>query len=1455
VAIGFARLEMVKRSSGQNACCKASYNARSRVEFRGHEHAERQIYDWSYRAKPLHHDVLLPKHVDSVFKDIEYLWNVAEAIETRKNSQVALEMVLALPDDAILSKEDRIELARSFVSEHFVDKGLGVQIDIHSPDLKTQLLNGKLEYVDHNWHAHVLVTTRRFSHDGTTFGEKARDLVPSVRKGKVVSGADWGKLWAAHQNDYFARQGLELRVDDSGVVPQLHIGPIRMRGRAVSMLMEQDARTELNYLESSDASSILKAITATRSVFTQNDVKRFVDKFVDGDRAEAVMAQVWAHPSVSQLLNPATGKPLNRYSTIEVIEEEKKAIRIGDRLQSRKGHAISADLLKRHARGLTEEQQRALTNTASGTRLHCVDGHAGTGKSFLLRALHDLYSESDIRVRAFGPDQASSKVLTDKGIGEAENLYKFLFAVKHGRRELKGRELWILDEAGKLGNRPLLELLKLAEKSGAQVILSGCRSQLKSVERGQLFAEFCKRYGSDELVDVQRQKDSFQRSIAKNLATGDLGAALDGLVRSKSLHWEGTRREAIESLIAHWAKDRTAFPQQSTLIVAHSNSEVRALNDMIHAYRKDRGELEQAEFECNTVAGKLYLSIGDRIEFRKNSGRELDVSNGTQGILVEASSECFKVEIGSGANRRLVSFDPRHYRHFSLGYARTHYRSQGETVDRAYVLHSPASHRASFYVGLTRHTKLAHCFIAREETSCMADLKRQVSREFSKETTVGFMTQADLIERERQEARATRIEALKSSESAVDRFKGIGASLVGRFQEKAKEFFVRREDRQENREFYSVPSEKQVSKGMVREVVFEKGEEPSARVIADLKPREIIAKSVLKPTEIRPAPSTPAKNPRKQAWASLSPEARDLFRRYYTHCDEASSIREIRGANGQFGVADKAIFAARNQSAHTLVESLSKETLAKVLSKSSLEIVQERAARHQQVLELQKNAKVDIAQQLSERMEELAYRLFPDGPTSRDRNKLRFGKKGSLVIVCHESSAGSYYDHEDKEGGGPVKLIQRELGLDYSSALRWSKEFLGTPASDLVPESFRVSKTAITTDSWKAIQPPREVSPPELAKLSKATAAEFREAARYRYADKDGNALFWVLRLEHKENSSQKTIRPVSYGYWSGDNVEPRWAMKWFSNAHLPLYRQEELAKHPNQKVLIVEGEKTAERAAELFPNHVCVTWSGGSGAVAKSDWSVLKGRDVVIWGDNDEAGCKAAREIISQLRVCGASKVAVVNPKDVSRLFPEKWDLADEIPAGLSTKVVQDLIAQAQSKTVGLDRLIEAMGWAKELKADPLLRMLSHQVLSRVEERLRDGLEQQHGGKTWEIDKAIVSEVSKILGGCQIEKLVSRSIELGQRTAIQEALHLARHGRGFTSGERSEVTQALSNAPGESKSRVELIGGDIALCTEQVERRREQLGRAAEMSRQAEIVRSAQAVPGQLTKQHGLER
>ena len=187
MAIGFARLQHVSRSNGKNACCKSAYNSRGIIHFEGHEFSPEKTYNFSNRGKCIFHEVLLPSHVDTSFKSPEILWNAAESAETRKNSQVAMELVLALPDDKCISIEDRIELTKTFIEKHFVDKGFAVQIDIHPPENTIHLSSesGEVKSYDHNWHAHILVTTRRFTKDGKNLGEKARDLMADV---KTVSG-------------------------------------------------------------------------------------------------------------------------------------------------------------------------------------------------------------------------------------------------------------------------------------------------------------------------------------------------------------------------------------------------------------------------------------------------------------------------------------------------------------------------------------------------------------------------------------------------------------------------------------------------------------------------------------------------------------------------------------------------------------------------------------------------------------------------------------------------------------------------------------------------------------------------------------------------------------------------------------------------------------------------------------------------------------------------------------------------------------------------------------------------------------------------------------------------------------------------------------------------------------------------------------------------------------------
>ena len=207
MAIAFARARYLSRAAGGNAVRSAAYNAREAIE------AERtgEMFHFRHRDAPEHHEVMLPEGADARLANCAVLWNAAEAAEKRKDAQVAREMVLALPADRELTTEDRVELARSFVAQHFVSKGLAVQLDVHAPHRDRG--EGEGAYAegtggDHtNWHAHLLITTRRIEGDRLA-AKKARDLDPEVRHAGVrnfVTDAEaWGETWRAHQDRYFA---------------------------------------------------------------------------------------------------------------------------------------------------------------------------------------------------------------------------------------------------------------------------------------------------------------------------------------------------------------------------------------------------------------------------------------------------------------------------------------------------------------------------------------------------------------------------------------------------------------------------------------------------------------------------------------------------------------------------------------------------------------------------------------------------------------------------------------------------------------------------------------------------------------------------------------------------------------------------------------------------------------------------------------------------------------------------------------------------------------------------------------------------------------------------------------------------------------------------------------------------------------------------------------------------
>lgn len=119
------------------------------------------------------------------------------------------------------------------------------------------------------------------------------------------------------------------------------------------------------------------------------------------------------------------------------------------------------------------------------------------------------------------------------------------------------------------------------------------------------------------------------------------------------------------------------------------------------------------------------------------------------------------------------------------------------------------------------------------------------------------------------------------------------------------------------------------------------------------------------------------------------------------------------------------------------------------------------------------------------------------------------------------------------------------------------------------------------------------------------------------------------------------------YSYWgyTKDGWVP--GKPYFERA---LYGAELLgqSENDNKSVIVVEGEKAADRGRKYFPNYVVVTWSGGANNWKSGDWELLTGRHVILWPDADSPGFIAMDGISEELKKYNCD-VQVVNTKGLS--------------------------------------------------------------------------------------------------------------------------------------------------------------------------------------------------------------
>ena len=118
MAIYHFSAQVISRGAGRSAVAAAAYRSASEL----HDERAGRAHDFSAKSDVVHSEVLLPEGAPERLSDRATLWNEVEAVEKRKDAQLAREVEFALPRE--LSREEGVALAREFVAEQFVSRGM-----------------------------------------------------------------------------------------------------------------------------------------------------------------------------------------------------------------------------------------------------------------------------------------------------------------------------------------------------------------------------------------------------------------------------------------------------------------------------------------------------------------------------------------------------------------------------------------------------------------------------------------------------------------------------------------------------------------------------------------------------------------------------------------------------------------------------------------------------------------------------------------------------------------------------------------------------------------------------------------------------------------------------------------------------------------------------------------------------------------------------------------------------------------------------------------------------------------------------------------------------------------------------------------------------------------------------------------------------------------------------------
>ena len=496
------------------------------------------------------------------------------------------------------------------------------------------------------------------------------------------------------------------------------------------------------------------------------------------------------------------------YSTRHTLQMEQEVRDMAEGMAADTGHSLSAQAIGAKVAGLlkagyplSEEQIAAIRSvTSSEGRVAIIEGAAGSGKTTTLRPIADLYREHGQSIIATAVAWRTAVALGNDVDARPFCVDKLLRLAARGGIGINKDTTIIVDEAGMLSTRQAHHILRLSERHGAKIVFAGDTQQQQPVEAGPGLRLIRDAVGSVRVDRIRRQKvdpedilvhvhgetpeaarfraelmgeqerakilgdyeamaekpqfTPWQVAASEALRDGDAASAIAAHHLRGRFHIGYDEEKTLTSLVDDWDRYQRANPGKSSVVLARTRAEVRALSHLMRerwfAALPDGERLDTDRvtvivsrgMEDERTASPLEIARGDRLRIGATHW-EKQLFNGTVVTVDdftvhkgEASAEPSVLISGHTEDGRKVSFRHDEIRdwHGNIrldhGYALTITSAQGLTVDRTFLLADARPARETIYPAATRHREGLDIYVNRTPLALdIADRRADNDRE------------------------------------------------------------------------------------------------------------------------------------------------------------------------------------------------------------------------------------------------------------------------------------------------------------------------------------------------------------------------------------------------------------------------------------------------------------------------------------------------------------------------------------------------------------------------------------------------------------------------------------------------------------------------------------------------------------------------------------------------------